>query len=80
MVNKAIADAIWLKKCLIQKQAEQADYKNDIELSKNLWGQNEALNWIIDLLDICNNKIQYDFVKMTNNICDLYENEEDKKC
>lgn len=74
-INKAIADAITLKRCLVQKQAEQADFKNNRDEANKLWGQVDALYWVIDLLDINDNKTQYEFIQMTNNICNLYKKE-----
>lgn len=74
-INSSLADAITLKRCLVQKQAEQADFRNDREEASRLWGQVDALFWVIDLLDIGDNKTQYEFVQMTNNICNLYKKE-----
>lgn len=72
-VNSAISNAIWLRKCYIQSLAQQADSDDNKDEALKLWGENDAYNWIISLLDINDDKTQYEYIKMTNKIYDNAE-------
>ena len=71
----AFVESIILRKCFIQKLAEQADFREDKENSERLWGQVEAFNWIINLAGINENESETkrEFIKMVNTICEIVE-------
>ena len=69
MVNYALIEAIMLRRCYIQKLAEHKEHLPEIDGNTDtLWGQVYALDWVLHLLDGQDNKLQWDFRDLTNEI------------